>query len=54
MHLQNWWKNWYGEEYKYSHDYQNNFADQEYLPEALKYSLYVPGNNSEKTQLENF
>jgi putative ATPase len=34
----------YGEEYKYSHDYQN-FADQEYLPEALKYSfVYVPGN----------
>jgi putative ATPase len=22
------------EEYKYSHDYKNNFADQEYLPEA--------------------
>jgi putative ATPase len=26
----------YGEEYKYSHDYQKIFADQEYLPEALK------------------
>jgi putative ATPase len=25
----------YGEEYKYAHDYNNNFADQNF-PEALK------------------
>jgi putative ATPase len=44
----------YGEEYKYSHDYQNNFAEQEYLPEEIKNTpLYVPGDNSrEKTTRE--
>jgi putative ATPase len=26
----------YGEEYKYSHDFANNFADQEFLPDAVK------------------
>jgi putative ATPase len=45
----------YGEEYKYSHDYQNNFADQEYLPEALKNTpLYVPGNNSRENTTREF
>jgi putative ATPase len=34
----------YGEEYKYAHDYNNNFADQD-LPEALKETpIYIPGN----------
>lgn len=45
----------YGEEYKYSHDYQNNFADQEYLPEAVKNTpLYVPGNNSRENTTREF
>ena len=36
----------YGEEYKYSHDYANNFAEQEFLPEAIsKNPIYIPGNN---------
>jgi putative ATPase len=26
----------YGEEYKYSHDFANNFADQEFLPDVVK------------------
>jgi putative ATPase len=25
----------YGEEYKYSHDFANNFADQEFLPDVV-------------------
>jgi len=44
----------YGEEYKYSHEYANNFAEQEYLPEEIKNTpIYVPGDNSrEKTTRE--
>ncbi|MFC5684361.1 replication-associated recombination protein A [Flavobacterium sp. MAHUQ-51] len=44
----------YGEEYKYSHDYANNFAEQEYLPEEIKNTpIYVPGENArEKTTRE--
>lgn len=26
----------YGKQYKYAHDYENNFVDQEYMPEKLK------------------
>ena len=45
----------YGEEYKYSHDYTNNFADQEFLPEALiKTPIYVPGNNSRENSIREF
>ncbi|MEP6931282.1 MAG: replication-associated recombination protein A, partial [Flavobacterium sp.] len=37
----------YGEDYKYSHDYANNFAEQEFLPDAIKETvLYNPGSNS--------
>ena len=44
----------YGEDYKYSHDYANNFAEQEYLPEEIKNTpIYVPGENArEKTTRE--
>ena len=45
----------YGEEYKYAHDYNNNFADQEFLPEALsKTPIYVPGNNSRENSIREF
>ncbi|MEA5062409.1 Replication-associated recombination protein A [bioreactor metagenome] len=30
----------YGKEYKYSHDYENNFVKQEYLPKELKNSKF--------------
>jgi len=30
----------YGEKYKYAHDFPNNFADQQYLPDALKQKTY--------------
>jgi len=36
----------YGEDYKYAHDYDHNFADHEFLPEAIANTkLYDPGNN---------
>lgn len=45
----------YGEEYKYSHDYINNFEEQEYLPnEISKTVLYNPGNNSRETTTREF
>jgi len=37
----------YGKDYKYSHEYTNNFVDQEYLPKELSgKKIYEPGNNS--------
>lgn len=45
----------YGEEYKYSHDYQNNFAEQEFLPNTLTgTSFYEPGNNSRENGTREF
>ena len=45
----------YGEEYKYSHDYANNFAEQEFLPEAIAgTSFYEPGNNSRENSTREF
>ncbi len=45
----------YGEEYKYSHDYDNNFADQEFLPDEIKNTaFYVPGNNSRENATKEF
>ena len=36
----------YGKEYKYSHDYDNNFTYQEYLPDELQgVNFYEPGDN---------
>jgi putative ATPase len=45
----------YGEEYKYSHDYNNNFAEQEFLPTAISQTvLYNPGNNSRENSTREF
>jgi putative ATPase len=45
----------YGEDYKYSHDYANNFAEQEFLPEALSNTpIYVPGANSRENTTREF
>lgn len=42
----------YGKEYKYSHDYENNFAAQEYLPkEIVNRSVWVPQNNPSEAKL---
>ena len=36
----------YGKEYKYSHDSSGNFADQEYLPDEIRGTMfYEPGKN---------
>jgi putative ATPase len=45
----------YGEEYKYSHDFANNFAEQEFLPhEIAETLLYNPGNNSRENGTREF
>jgi putative ATPase len=45
----------YGEEYKYSHDYPNNFADQEFLPNEISNTVfYNPGNNSRENGTREF
>ena len=41
----------YGKEYKYSHDYDQNFVEQEFLPDEIKNStFYQPGNNPRENQ----
>ena len=41
----------YGKNYKYSHDYPENFINQEYLPDEIsKMKLYEPGNNPRENQ----
>ncbi len=45
----------YGDEYKYSHDYANNFAEQEFLPKELtNKAIYIPGNNSRENSTRDF
>ena len=45
----------YGEEYKYSHDYTNNFAEQEFLPETIAGTpIYEPGNNTRENSTREF
>ena len=45
----------YGEEYQYSHNYTNNFSEQEYLPDAIKETkLYDPGANSRENSTREF
>tara|TARA_R110000787_G_scaffold269018_3_gene375668 strand:+ start:8112 stop:9383 length:1272 start_codon:yes stop_codon:yes gene_type:complete len=37
----------YGKNYKYSHDYEGNFIDQEFLPDEISNTkIYDPGNNA--------
>ena len=43
----------YGKNYTYSHDYPNNFIEQEYLPdEVIGTTLYTPGNNARENQFK--
>ena len=45
----------YGKEYKYAHDYEQNFVAQEFLPEEIKNTkLYEPGNNARENELRRF
>ena len=41
----------YGADYKYAHNYDDNFIEQEFLPDELKNcKLYEPGNNPRENQ----
>ncbi|WP_372975219.1 replication-associated recombination protein A [Muriicola sp.] len=45
----------YGEEYKYAHDYENNFVQADFLPGPLKGSVfYSPGNNNRENAIKEF
>lgn len=45
----------YGEDYKYAHDYQNNFVKEEFLPDELSgTTFYKPGSNQRETALSDF
>lgn len=45
----------YGADYKYAHSYQNNFSEQEYLPESISgMKFYEPGNNAREKELREF
>jgi len=44
----------YGKTYKYSHDFPENFVEQEFLPDEIKNSkLYEPGNNPRENQFRD-
>jgi putative ATPase len=45
----------YGEEYQYSHNYTNNFSEQEYLPDEIRNTdFYKPGNNARENEMRTF
>jgi len=45
----------YGEEYKYSHDFANNFAEQEFLPtEISETTFFEPGENAREKEIRQF
>lgn len=45
----------YGHDYKYAHDYENNFTEQEFLPEAISNTkFYNPGNNAREKEMREF
>ncbi len=45
----------YGKGYQYSHSYENNFSEQEYLPEKISGSVfYNPGQNAREEELRKF
>ncbi|WP_142783914.1 replication-associated recombination protein A [Changchengzhania lutea] len=45
----------YGDNYKYAHNYDTNFAEQEFLPEDIKNTkLYDPGNNAREQAHREF
>jgi len=45
----------YGKDYKYAHSYENNFTEQEFLPEEIKGTpFYEPGENSREQADKDF
>lgn len=44
----------YGKEYKYAHNYEGNFVNEEFLPNEIKNTkLYEPGNNARENQFRD-
>ncbi len=42
----------YGVKYKYSHDYENNFVEQDFLPQEIKkHRLYTPQKNAQEIKI---
>ena len=42
----------YGKEYQYAHDFEENFVEQEYLPEKIQgTTFYEPGQNARENEL---
>ena len=45
----------YGKKYAYSHQFENNFAPQEYMPEAISgKKIFNPGNNKREQELRAY
>ena len=45
----------YGKGYKYSHDFQNQFTDQEFLPDEINgLKFYEPGRNPKENSIRDF
>jgi putative ATPase len=45
----------YGKDYKYSHSYEGNFSEQEYLPKEISGTkFYDPGSNAREEELRKF
>ncbi|TLF43255.1 replication-associated recombination protein A [Maribacter aurantiacus] len=45
----------YGADYKYAHDYENNFVNEEFLPDELSgTSFYQPGKNQRENALSDY
>ena len=45
----------YGKNYQYAHNFDNNFVDQEFLPDAITHTrLYEPGNNARENKFKDF
>lgn len=45
----------YGEDYKYAHDFENNFVASEFLPDEISgITFYKPGNNPREKSLSDF
>ncbi len=45
----------YGKNYKYAHSFENNFTEQEFLPDEIKNTkIYDPGNNARENTIRDF
>lgn len=45
----------YGKNYKYAHSFENNFAEQEFLPDEIKNTkIYEPGDNARENTIRDF